>query len=132
MENSVVIPIQKEEDIAIARKTSRTLSRTLQLGTLDQTRVMTAVSELARNIYKYAGCGEIILEPHSSIHKTGVKIVAMDDGPGIIDTEKALIQGYSTSGGLGAGIPGVKQLMDEFEIHSSRDRGTTITAIKWQ
>ncbi|MED1205962.1 anti-sigma regulatory factor [Heyndrickxia acidicola] len=132
MNTLALIPIQTEEDIIIARKMGRELAQTLQFQSLDKARIITAVSELARNIYRYAGNGHIQFEPLEEPWKIGLKIIASDTGPGIPDIQKALVPGYSTIGGLGAGIPGVKKMMDEFYIESSPREGTRITAIKWQ
>lgn len=132
MEQTVVICIHEEKDIARARKTGRDLVQALQFQPVNQTRVVTAISELARNIYRYGEKGRIKLEVIDQQQKNGIKIIAQDDGPGIEDINKALTSGFSTSGSLGAGIPGVKNMMDEFEIDSSADKGTTVIAAKWQ
>lgn len=97
---------------------------------MDQARIATAISELARNIYLYAKKGEITFQQVEGVAPVGLKIIAKDNGPGIKDISKSMIDGYSTSGGLGAGLPGVKRLMDDFDIMSS-DEGTTIHVIKW-
>ncbi len=132
MDKSVIIHIRKEEDIVIARKMGRELSQKLNFQTLNQTRVMTAASELARNIYRYARHGQIKFELVEDTQRRAIRITAQDNGPGIDDIKRALMNGYSTSGGLGAGIPGVKKMMDEFAIDSSPETGTTVTAVKWQ
>ncbi|PLT31294.1 anti-sigma regulatory factor [Peribacillus deserti] len=131
MNNLTVIRIQHELDIVEARQKGREISKKMAFGSVDQVRITTAISELARNIYLYAGSGEITLEELADGHKAGIKVAAVDKGPGIADIKKVLEDGYSTSGGLGAGIPGVKRLMDEFTIDSVFGEGTTITAIKW-
>ncbi len=94
--------------------------------------IATAISELARNIVQYAGTGEITVRLTEDHIKQGVVIVARDKGPGISDIKKALQDGYSTSGSLGLGLPGVRRLMDEFEIISEVGHGTTVTTIKWR
>ncbi|WP_066173724.1 anti-sigma regulatory factor [Bacillus marinisedimentorum] len=132
MDKSVIIHIRKEEDIVAARKIGRELSQTLNFQRINQTRVMTAASELARNIFRYAQEGQIEFETIEDHRKRAIKITAQDNGPGIKDIQKALKKGYSTSGGLGAGIPGVKNMMDEFAIDSSPEIGTIVTAVKWQ
>ncbi|MCD7034239.1 anti-sigma regulatory factor [Metabacillus sp. GX 13764] len=132
METLAVIPIRTEEDIIIARKMGRELAQSLHFDSIDKARIVTAVSELARNIYRYAGDGHIQFEPLEEAWRVGLKIIAADNGPGIPDIQKALSPGYSTSGGLGAGIPGVKTMMDEFYIESHHNEGTKITAVKWQ
>ncbi|WP_028782184.1 anti-sigma regulatory factor [Thalassobacillus devorans] len=131
MENSIVIPITNEEDIVIARKTGREFSDMLGFPTISKTRVITAVSELARNIYRYAGNGWIRLELVQATHSKGLRITAVDKGPGIINISEALTVGYSSSGSLGAGLPGTKKMMDEFNIKSTPGLGTQVTAVKW-
>ena len=92
----------------------------------------TAISELARNIVSYAGQGEIVLRATQNSGSPGVTVIARDDGPGIPSIEQALRDGYSTSGSLGLGLPGVRRLVDEFEIASEVGRGTTVTIRKWK
>lgn len=93
--------------------------------------VATAVSELTRNIVKYAKRGELILRSVVIGHQKGVEIVADDDGPGIVDLQQAMRDHYSSGGTLGLGLPGVRRLMDEFEIESERGHGTRVTIRKW-
>ncbi|MBM7692472.1 serine/threonine-protein kinase RsbT [Peribacillus deserti] len=126
-----IVKIQQELDIVMARQKGREMSKLIGFGAVDQARITTAVSELARNIYLYAGTGEITFEPIEENNKIGVKISAIDKGPGIEDIKKALEDGYTTSGGLGAGVPGVKRLMDEFFIDSTVGVGTTVIVKKW-
>ena len=95
-------------------------------------RVTTAVSELARNILKYAGRGEVLVRELVESHQTGIEIVAADRGPGIEDVEKALEDHFSSSGTLGLGLPGVKRLMDEFRVESEPAAGTRVTASLWK
>lgn len=97
----------------------------------DLVRIATAISELARNIVLYAGQGEIVLQLVDRKCGQGIAVIAKDEGPGIEDVQKATTVGYSTSGGLGAGLPGVRRLMDEFEIASQTGKGTVVTARKW-
>ncbi|WP_404407069.1 anti-sigma regulatory factor [Jeotgalibacillus malaysiensis] len=132
MQKSEVIHIHKEDDIILARQNSREIAKSLNFSATNQARILTAVSELARNIYRYAGSGEIKMEAIKEINKTGLRIVAADEGPGISDITNALKQGYSTSGSLGAGLPGLKRMMDEFQIVSEEERGTKVTVVKWQ
>lgn len=107
------------------------MSKELGFGTVDQARITTAISELARNIYLYAGKGQIYIEKLNRGGKNGLLVVATDEGPGIPDVRKVMEDGYSTSGGLGAGLPGVKRLMDEFDIETNVGEGTEIKAVKW-
>lgn len=132
MHKKALIQIQCESDIITARKTGRIFSNHLHFDSINQARIITTVSELARNIYRYAGTGQISFEQIEEAIKTGLKITAIDQGPGIIDISNALKHGYSSSGGLGAGLPGVKNMMDDFYIESSPSNGTRVTVVKWQ
>ncbi len=125
------IHIYSEQDIVLARQTGRNLARELGFGNIIQSRVATAISELARNIYLYAGEGVIRLEQVTRDGAIGLRITAIDHGQGISDIRKAMEDGYSTSGGLGAGLPGVKRMMDDFTIDSVPGKGTTVVVVKW-
>ncbi|WP_208586058.1 anti-sigma regulatory factor [Gracilibacillus suaedae] len=125
------VQINKEWDIVGARQMGRELAKDLGFGTVDQARIATAISELARNIYLYAKKGKIAYETVEKMNQKGLKIIASDQGPGINDLSKVMEDGFSTSGGLGAGLPGVKRLMDYFDVVSEPGKGTTITTIKW-
>jgi serine/threonine-protein kinase RsbT len=131
MDSQSCVKITNEWDIVAARQLGRNVAKELGFGTVDQARITTAISELARNIYLYAGHGQICIEKLFDGGKKGVRIVALDDGPGINDIRKVMEDGYSTSGGLGAGLPGVKRLMDEFNVESVPGEGTDIRATKW-
>ena len=98
----------------------------------DLTRITAAISELARNIIAYAKRGEIVLLSIDQEKRQGIAVVSRDDGPGIRDLSQAMRDGFSTSGRLGLGLPGVKRLMDEFEIVSEPGRGTAVTVRKWK
>ena len=125
------VPIDSDGDIIIARQKGRALAAELGFSTTDVVRIATAISELARNVLSYAESGEIKLEALNSRSRCGLAIVVMDRGPGIADVEQAMQDAYSTSGGLGMGLPGVRRLMDEFKIESSVGEGTTVSATKW-
>lgn len=99
------VNIQKEWDIVGARQLGRDISRKIGFGTVDQARIATAISELARNIYLYAGTGKVCFETLEDMNKKGIRIVAMDEGPGIQDISQVMEDGFTTSGGLGAGLP---------------------------
>ncbi len=131
MENQSCVKITTEWDIVAARQLGRSAAKEIGFGPVDQARITTAISELARNIYLYAGRGEIQIELIEQNGKKGLKIIADDQGPGIQDIRQVMEDGYSTSGGLGAGLPGVKRLMDNFDINSEVGIGTTIHAVKW-
>ncbi|MGM0838200.1 anti-sigma regulatory factor [Bacillus haimaensis] len=125
------VKIRNEWDIVAARQMGRNVAKDLGFGTVDQARITTAISELARNIYLYAGTGQICIEEMNEYGKIGLRVIATDDGPGIADIRQVMEDGFSTSGGLGAGLPGVKRLMDSFSIDSESGQGTTINAVKW-
>ncbi|SIT89647.1 anti-sigma regulatory factor [Edaphobacillus lindanitolerans] len=125
------VDIHTEWDIVAARQLGRNEAKKIGFGTVDQARITTAISELARNIYLYAGTGKIEIERLNEKGIFGIAIIASDEGPGIADVRKVMEDGFSTSGGLGAGMPGVKRLMDDFRIDTEKGKGTTITAIKW-
>lgn len=127
------VPIDGEDSIIVARQSARELARSLGFGGLDQSRIATAVSELARNVVRYAtgGKGEARMRALAS-GKRGLEIVVSDDGPGIADVEQALGQGFTSGRGLGLGLPGTRRLMDEMDIDSAPGRGTTVTVRKWQ
>jgi serine/threonine-protein kinase RsbT len=125
------VEVRNEWDIVSARQLGRNMAKELGFGNVDQARITTAISELARNIYLYAGRGKICIEPIDQFNKKGLRIIAIDNGPGIREIRKVMEDGYTTSGGLGAGLPGVKRLMDEFSIESTVDVGTEISATKW-
>ncbi|SDH81014.1 serine/threonine-protein kinase RsbT [Alteribacillus persepolensis] len=129
------VEVHTEWGIVSARQAGRNLAKELGFSSVDQARITTAISELARNIYLYAEKGEIIIESvermQSTGRKKGIKITAKDEGPGIKNIRQVMEDGFTTSGGLGAGLPGVKRLMDEFDIDSIAGEGTEITTIKW-
>ncbi|HEY4566116.1 ATP-binding protein [Planococcaceae bacterium Storch 2/2-2] len=125
------VSIYTEWDVVAARQLGRDEAKAVGFGTVDQARITTAISELARNIYLYAGTGEIEIERLHDGKRTGLKIIASDDGPGIQDVRRVMEDGFTTSGGLGAGMPGVQRLVDEFKIETEIGKGTKITAVKW-
>lgn len=125
------IDILSEWDIVEARQLGRNEAKKVGFGAVDQARITTAISELARNIYLYADSGSISIEIIETTSKKGIKITAKDEGPGIEDIRLVMQDGYSTSHGLGAGLPGVRRLMDEFDIHTEIDEGTVVCIIKW-
>ena len=129
--DEVRVSIDSDSDIVAARQKGRELAAQCGFPSTDLAVVATAISELARNIVRYAVRGEIILRLIDDNGRRGVEVVATDDGPGIPDVTLAMQDGYSTSGSLGLGLPGVRRLMDEFEI-SDFGKGTTVTARKWK
>jgi len=126
------VTIASDADIVTARQQGRTVAAEMGFQATDLALIATAISELARNIVRYAGCGEIQLTLLNDGNKRGLQVVASDSGPGIPDIDRALESGYSTSGSLGLGLPGVRRLMDDMEIHSEVGKGTTVKARKWR
>jgi serine/threonine-protein kinase RsbT len=126
------IAIDSDSDVVTARQRARELAAALELTSTDQTLLATAISEVARNITTYATRGEVILSVvRDNGGRKGIRVVARDDGPGIVDIERALQDGYTSGGGLGIGLPGARRLVDEFEIESVPSEGTTVTLVKW-
>ncbi|MBM7663131.1 serine/threonine-protein kinase RsbT [Bacillus mesophilus] len=131
MEIQSCVKIISEWDIVAARQMGRDIAKQLGFGTVDQARIATAISEMARNIYLYAQKGSICIEQIHTVDRVGIKVSSIDEGPGITDIRRAMEDGFSSSGGLGAGLPGVRRLMDEFNIDSEVGKGTEIVTIKW-
>jgi serine/threonine-protein kinase RsbT len=127
----IKVAISKKSDVYVASHSGKTLARRMGFNRADQTRVETVLSELAHNILLHAGQGLITITSLRGEEGPGLEIVALDHGPGISDIELAMKDGYSTSGGLGTGLPAVKRLMDDFEIVSAPDQGTKVKAVKW-
>lgn len=135
MDNAQRVSIDGEDDIIAARQGARELAKALGFRAIDQSRITTAVSELARNIVRYAtdGRGEVLLgRAESPAGRPGIEIVARDAGPGIADVEQAMQEGYTSGRGLGMGLPGTRRLMDEMTIDTALGRGTTVTIRKWR
>jgi serine/threonine-protein kinase RsbT len=126
------VPVESDTDIVAARQKGRALATRLGFSSSDATIIATAISELARNIVLYAKRGEIILIAIDRGAQRGLIISAKDEGEGIPDIRQALQDGFSTSGRLGVGLPGVKRLMDEFDIASEVGKGTIVTVRKWK
>ena len=125
------IPIAGSQDIVTARQRARALAQELGFSNSNLTLIATIISELTRNILTYAHHGTIVLGALEQNGRRGIAVEARDRGPGIPDVARALEIGYSTSGSLGLGLPGVRRLMDEFEIVSRAGIGTTVRAKKW-
>ena len=124
--------INSDQDIVTARQKGRALAMELGFSTGDATLIATSISELARNIVSYARRGEITLQIVRTPSRQGITIIAADSGPGIRDIRQAMRDGFSTSGSLGLGLPGVRRLMDDFEIASEPGQGTVVTVKKWK
>lgn len=125
------VPIKLDADIVLARQNGRALALGLGFSGSAPTVIAAAISEIARNIVDHAQEGEIIISAVQQNGRTGLQVVARDIGPGIKDIEQAMEYGYSSGKGLGVGLPGVKMLMDDFEIRSKAGEGTEVTVRKW-
>lgn len=129
------LPIGVEADIVLSRQRSREAAKALGFSMTDQSRIATAVSELTRNVVRYAtdGRGTIVIRPVTGDSgATGIEIVVSDDGPGIADVEAVMLDGFTTGPGLGLGLPGTRRLMDEMLLDTALGRGTTVTIRKWR
>jgi serine/threonine-protein kinase RsbT len=126
------VAILSDHDIVTARLQGRLLAKQVGFSDTNLTLIATAISELARNILLYARQGDLTLGIVERNGQSGITVVAHDRGPGIPDVPRAMEMGYSTSGSLGLGLPGVRRLMDDFEIESAIGRGTRVTVRKWR
>ena len=131
-QNSIWIQVKHEPDVVRSILEAKRIANLLGFEEGATQMIATAVSELARNILKYAHKGEVIITPLQQGLRSGIEIIAQDRGPGIKDVEQALADHFSSSGTLGLGLPGVKRMMDEFEIHSQLAEGTKVTIKKWR
>jgi len=127
-----IINIQSDLDIVAARMAARDMAKTMGFGAIDQARIATAISELARNIYLYAGEGTVTVSEVQQGIRKGLQVVCEDQGPGIDDIPLVMQDGYTTSKGMGMGLPGARRLMDDFELISISGQGTKITCRKWK
>lgn len=126
------LAIDTERDIVEARRMARELAMQAGFGCTDVTRIVTVASEMARNIYRYAGCGVMRWRRLAEERRAGLELQFVDSGPGIADLELALQPGYSTAASLGLGLPATRRLMDEVDIDTAVGRGTRITLKKWR
>ena len=131
MSDEIRVPIEREEDVVIARQKGRELAAATGFSMTDRTLIALAISEIARNIVSYAHRGEVTICRIDDGLRAGVLIVAEDEGPGIPDIELAMRDGYSTAKSLGVGLPGTKRIMDEFELTSVVGKGTTVRMKRW-
>ena len=126
------IALEDEHDIVVARNEARRFAASVGFGLVEQTRLATVASELARNVVKYAKRGRMIAQPvESAVGRRGLRLIFEDTGPGIPDIAAAMRDGFSTGRGLGKGLPGAKRLVDEFHIESEVGRGTKISVVRW-
>jgi serine/threonine-protein kinase RsbT len=123
--------ISSDEDVVRVRQLVRAAAVAAKLSLVDQTKLVTAASELARNTLVYGGGGSVTVTPVDNGRRRGVRIVFADEGPGIADLDLAMTDGYTTGGGLGLGLSGARRLVDEFEVDTQVGRGTAITVTKW-
>jgi serine/threonine-protein kinase RsbT len=125
------LAIEGEGDVVAARQTVRQAAQTIGFGVTDTTRIVTAASELTRNICNHAGAGVMRVRSIDEDGRLAIELEFVDQGPGIPDVAQAMEEGYSTSGGLGLGLPGSGRLMDEMQVESAVGRGTTVRVRKW-
>jgi serine/threonine-protein kinase RsbT len=126
------VAIRTEDDVVRVRQVVRSRTTALGFNLIDQTKVITAASELARNTLVHGGGGEAVLEDVNAGGRGGLRIVFRDRGPGIVDLDLAMKDGYTSGSGLGLGLSGSRRLVNEFEIHSSPGEGTEVTIVKWK
>lgn len=131
MTTSATLPVTSNSDVVLVRQHVRTVAVDVGLSLVDQTKVVTAASELARNALVYAGGGMVRVEVVHNGVRRGLRLIFSDDGPGIPDIERALTDGWTTGGGLGLGLSGSRRLVDEFDVRSAPGEGTLITVTKW-
>src|SRR6201996_8014046 len=123
--------VYKEQDVVPFRNRVREAAVRIKMGLVNQTKLITAASELVRNMLRYADGGEVLIEVVSRGRDTGIRLTFKDDGPGIADISLAMKDGFSTGKSLGLGLPGTKRLVNEFDIKSELGKGTKVTIIKW-
>jgi serine/threonine-protein kinase RsbT len=125
------IDVTTDQDVVRVRQLVRTLSVAVKLSLVDQTKIVTAASELARNTLVYGGGGTVEVSRVDNGRRPGIRIVFADKGPGIADLDMAFTDGYTTGSGLGLGLSGARRLVDEFDIVTAPGEGTSITVTKW-
>lgn len=126
-----VLLLQSDEHVVALRRTVREMALALDLSLVEQTKLVTATSELARNTIKYGGGGDVYVLELNDGMRCGVQLIFTDAGPGIADVERALMDGYTTGNGLGLGLSGARRLVDEFDIQTRVHGGTAVSIIKW-
>ena len=126
------LPLKNSSDVVIARQKVRQVATELRFSLVDQTKLVTAASELARNALDHGGGGQMTLEVVNGVSKTGLRLVFEDSGPGIPDIEAALKDGFTTGSGMGLGLGGSKRLVNEFAIESEVGKGTKVTVLRWK
>ena len=126
------IGIREEPDILSVRQAVRQAAKQLNFGLVDQTKIVTAASELARNALIHGGGGRCTISVVCAGGRTGLRLIFEDDGPGIADINQAMREGFSTQNGLGLGLSGAKRLVNEFELRSEINKGTSVTVTRWK
>lgn len=127
------LPIRSQQDIVTVRLRVKTLAAKIGLGIVDQTKVVTAASELARNTLDYGGGGDATIETLlKETRLEGIRLIFSDAGPGIADVDLAMTDGYTSGGGLGLGLSGSRRLMSDFQIETAIGKGTRVTVTKWK
>lgn len=126
------IAITREQDVVPLRNRVKEVAVKIGMGLVNQTKLITAASELVRNMLRYAGTGTVLIEVVSRGRETGVRLTFSDKGPGIADISLAMQDGYSTGKSLGLGLPGTRRLVNNFSIQSAVGQGTTVTILKWK
>lgn len=132
VETSESLPITTQDDVVRVRQKVRSMSVAAGFSLVDQTKIVTAASEIARNTVVHGGGGTLVADIVKHAGRTGLRLLFSDHGPGIPDLARALVDGYSTSGGLGLGLSGAKRLSNEFHISSTAGKGTHVTLIRWK
>lgn len=125
------LPVRTSEDVVLVRTSVRKMATELRFGIVDQTKIVTAASEIARNTLDYGRGGDLHMHSLTNGMKKGLRLIFVDQGPGIRDIDQALRDGFTSGNGMGLGLGGTRRLMDEFEIASKVNEGTTVTITKW-
>ena len=126
-----MVVIKREQDVILFRNRVKEFATKIKMGLVNQTKLITAASELVRNMLKYAKGGDITIEVVSKGRENGIRLIFRDEGPGIGDVSLAMKDGYSTGKSLGLGLPGARRLVNDFNISSELNKGTVVTIIKW-
>lgn len=132
VETSEAMPVTTQDDVVRVRQKVRTHAVAVGFSLVDQTKIVTAASEIARNTVVHGGGGAMKIEIVKHNNRTGLRLVFSDEGPGIADIARAMVDGYSTAGGLGLGLSGAKRLSNEFDIASTPGQGTHVTLVRWK
>ena len=132
VQGAEILPLQTQEDIVVVRQAVRKYAISLGFSLVDQTKIVTAASELARNTVVYGGGGTVLIEPVDERGRSGLRLTFEDHGPGIANVEEALKNGYTTGTGLGLGLGGARRLSSEFHIRSRVGEGTRVVIARWK